>query len=141
MINRQAPKVLEGDRLYGIPWRRIEQRDDTAEAMGISAGEEQQISRIRRQGRTEQGCHQSVGFGEIEVEPIAPVPLKLGHGGEGLLDREQRTADAPEAATQLGRLHAGELSKGLRLEQVIFPLHDVWGQPRPLMPESKCWIR
>jgi hypothetical protein len=55
------------------------------------------------------------------------VTLKLGHGGEGLLDRLQRTANAPEAATQLGRLHGGELAQGLRLEQVVFPLQDVGG--------------
>lgn len=90
-----------------------------------------------RQGRTKQGRHQGVGVGEIEIEPIAPVTLKLRHGGEGLLDGEQRTAYSPEAATQRGRLHTGELNKGLLLKQVVFPLQDVRGQARPLPPEGE----
>ena len=82
---------------------------NAAEAMRIGAGEEQQISRIRRQGRTKQCCHQGVGFGEIKVEPIARVELQLRHGGEALLDGEHGTADALEAAFGVGGLDVVDL--------------------------------
>ena len=114
----------------------MEQGNNAPQPIRIGAGEEQQITGMGGQSRSEQGGHQGVGFGEIEIEPLTPVALQLGHGRKGQLDRLQRAADAPEAATQLGRFRCGELRRQLRLQQIVFPLENVGGQAGTLAPEG-----
>ena len=89
------------------------------------------------QSRSEQVGHQGSGFGDIEIEPLTPVALQLKHSRKGPLDRLQRTADAPETATQLGRFRFGELRRQLRLQQIVFPLENVGGQAGTLAPAGK----
>lgn len=136
-INTGAPEMFKGDRLDGLPWGRLEQGNSAAQPIRISAGEQQQISWIGCQGRTEQGGHQSVGIGEIEIEPLAPVALQLGHGLEGLPDRLHRTADTTETTPQPGWLGSRKLVLRRVLEKVVFPLQEVESKTRPLSPERK----